>query len=274
VTPAHAETKPPGIGRSAGASRAADASPRYAIYFAPERDDPWWRFGIAWLGRDPESGERLTPPAIAAIPAAEWERMTDAPRVYGWHATLKPPFELAEGAAETDLIAAAQALARTRTGFALAGLSVQRLGRFVALRPDPPDGAILALAEACVREFEPLRKSLTSEELAVRDRGLSARQREFLHTWGYPYVFDEFRFHMTLTGALEVGALERAAAGLTDLARPLEGRPVPVGGICIFQQPTRSTPFRLRWRIRWGGALEAVSERGAASSGAASANTT
>jgi hypothetical protein len=29
------------------------------------------------------------------------------------------------------------------------------------------------------------------------------RQRNYLDRWGYPYVMEEFRFHMTLTGRLD-----------------------------------------------------------------------
>ena len=41
------------------------------------------------------------------------------------------------------------------------------------------------------------------EELKKRrGAGLSSRQELMLTTWGYPYVMEEFRFHLTLTGRL------------------------------------------------------------------------
>ena len=36
-----------------------------------------------------------------------------------------------------------------------------------------------------------------------RKAGLSAAQEKMLLRWGYPYVLDEFRFHLTLTGRLQ-----------------------------------------------------------------------
>ena len=43
---------------------------------------------------------------------------------------------------------------------------------------------------------------------------VTERQASNLDRWGYPYVFDDFRFHMTLTGPLTADDRGRALAWL------------------------------------------------------------
>ena len=59
---------------------------RVAVYYAPEADDPLWRAGCEWLGRDPERGTALAQPVVAGL-----HENTEDPRRYGFHATLKAP---------------------------------------------------------------------------------------------------------------------------------------------------------------------------------------
>jgi hypothetical protein len=63
---------------------------RYAIYYSPNADTLFHRLASEWLGRDAWSGDAQRQPAIADIPA-----LTEEPRRYGFHATLKAPFHLA-----------------------------------------------------------------------------------------------------------------------------------------------------------------------------------
>src|SRR5690606_24575986 len=76
---------------------------RYAIYFTPERDHPLTRKAAQWLGRDAFGGETLPPSSAAPLSAAEVAFQTAAARRYGFHATLKAPFRLAEGTSESEL---------------------------------------------------------------------------------------------------------------------------------------------------------------------------
>jgi hypothetical protein len=133
------------------------------------------------------------------------------------------------------------------------------LGDFLALRPPEPVPALDALAADCVKDLDALRRPMTPEELVRRESsGLTPRQRGLLHTWGYPYVFEQFRFHLSLTGRLEPERLESLTSVLASRWSPLTSRPVPVTGLCIFHQPARTEPFRLRWRVRWGGEVETL----------------
>jgi 2'-5' RNA ligase len=167
------------------------------------------------------------------------------PRHYGFHATLKAPFELADGLTEADLIAALDVFAATRPAFA-ADLVVTSLSSFVALTLAHPCLAMTELHEACVRSFEPFRAALSEADLARRRRApLSATQDARLFAFGYPWIFEDFRFHLTLTGRI-VDAVHRAqiVAALAEYLAPVTGVH-KVSNLCLFHQPERAAPFRV-----------------------------
>ena len=207
---------------------------RYAIYYAPE-PGPLADFGAAWLGWDPARGAPVAHPAIDGLPAPVAE-LTETPRKYGFHGTVKPPFRLAEGTDAAALHAAAQDLCAARAPVRLAGLRLSRLGRFLALTPEGDAGALAALAGTVVRDLDSFRAPLTEAEIARRrpDR-LSPAQRDLLDTWGYPYVFEEFRFHLTLTGPLPDDATAAAVeAALAPVLAPILPRPFTIASLCLF----------------------------------------
>src|SRR6185369_11885844 len=84
---------------------------RYAIYFTPPRESQMTRLAASWLGRDPFDGASVAPPPVTGLTSGEIAFHTAAARRYGFHATLKAPFELDPAETETSL---ADAL----TGFA------------------------------------------------------------------------------------------------------------------------------------------------------------
>ena len=100
-------------------------------------------------------------------------------------------------------------------------------------------------------EFDAYRAPPDAAELAKRHAaGLTPRQAELLARWGYPYVLDEFRFHLTLTGPIADAAERTRVAGLLrPLVAPLLGQPMPVRELCLFHQPDRAAPFRLIQRF-------------------------
>jgi len=145
--------------------------------------------------------------------------------------------------------------AAQRAPFTAPPLRPQRLGRFLALCPLEPSPALSALAADCVRAFDRFRAPPSAAELARRRQaGLSPRQEALLREWGYPYLFDEFRFHMTLTGPAGDGEgaaiLERLVAAASSLAT----LPLQVDAICLFHQPAPDAPFALSRRFAFGGA--------------------
>lgn len=231
-------------------------SMRYAVYFAPEPHTRWWAFGCAWLGYDPAACSAVPQPAIPDVPGDVFAEVTRAPWRYGFHATLKPPMRLAEGADEAGFLAAVERLAAGREAFALPPLQVERLDGFLACTTAARDPRLHALADDCVRELDPFRAPLEAAEIARREAaGLSDAQRALLGRWGYPYVFDEYRFHMTLTGPLErvlpqveIAVTEAATAAVAALA----DEPLRCDAVCVFTQAAPGAPFRLRHRYAFG----------------------
>lgn len=202
---------------------------RYALYFAPA-EAGLWQAGSAWLGWDAATGRPLGQPDLAGLPDA-----TAAARKYGFHATLKAPFRLAEGIAPAAL---QTALAKTAAALApvpLPGLAVTRLGRFLALCPQPQPAALTRLAAEVVTRFEPFRAPLSAAEIARRrPEQLSARQRDLLTSYGYPFVFEEFRFHFSLTGDVDADTLERLAPLARDFFAPHLAQPLRLDRLCLF----------------------------------------
>lgn len=233
---------------------------RYAIYFAPPEESPWWRFGARWLGRDAATGAAVEQPAVEGIDAGAFAALTAAPRRYGFHATLKAPFALREGATAQALAAAVECLAAARAPFRLPPLAVERLRDFLALVPVAHESRIGDLAADCVRALDCFRAPPTPGELARRrSAGLSARQDRYLLEWGYPYVLADFRFHLTLTGSLAGIAPAQATAVVAAATRALAGlagEPLWLDALCLYEEREPGGPFRLAARFPLGaGAL-------------------
>jgi putative phosphonate metabolism protein len=222
---------------------------RYAIYFAPEPGSELAQFGAAWLGYDVATGSDLVQSPIAGIAPERLRAITTEPRRYGFHATLKPPFALAEGTDAGMVNQAVAALARDLPAFAAPRLKLASLLGFWALMLAEPCPEMDRLAAICVGELDRFRAPPPVAELARRRiAGLSPAQEALLVRWGYPYVMDEFRFHMTLTarlGAEEGGVVSRA---LAPLVAPHCQAPLPVNTISLFRQESRDKPFRLMRR--------------------------
>lgn len=173
---------------------------RYAIYFTPSPDTPLARFGAAWLGWDSASGVREGHPQAPGLDVAT---ITATPRKYGFHGTIKPPFVLADGMQPNDLESALRMLCAHAAPVHLEGLELSRLGSFLALTPKGDAHALGALAAKAVEDLDPFRAPPSDDELARRrSRHLSPAQEANLSQWGYPYVRDQFRFHLTLTGRM------------------------------------------------------------------------
>lgn len=184
---------------------------RYAIYYAPDPQIDWVGFSTRWLGWDMETGEQVPHPVIDGVDVAT---VSETPRKYGLHATMKPPFRLREGQSVEALQRACEALAAKQAPVQLDGLEVARLGRFLALCPVGGTDDLNTLAAACVQELDGFRAPAGEAELARRRAsGLTPQQERNLVRWGYPYVLDAFRFHITLTGRLD-----RSTLGLVETA--------------------------------------------------------
>lgn len=211
---------------------------RYAIYFAPMPGTLFHQQASHWLGRDAHTGETLAQPDIDGL-----ERLTAEPRRYGFHATLKAPFALREGVEPEALMRACVALAASIKAVRVR-LKVDLLDGFLALVPDGDPASLQNLAERCVCDLDGFRKPPSDDELARRRKALlTARQDEHLLRWGYPYVLDEFRFHMTLTERLAPGDAARLMTAASAHFAPVLDEPVLVDGITLFQESAPGTAF-------------------------------
>jgi putative phosphonate metabolism protein len=222
---------------------------RIALYYAPEPHDPLHERASAWLGRDAVSGAETPQPAIAGVDIAE---VTADARGYGFHATLKPPFRL-QGDVQAALQAAQDFAART-AAFALPPLQITDLDGFLALREAEPCPALHALADGAVAALDPHRAPATEAEIARRKPDkLSPRQREYLASWGYPYVFAEWRFHMTLTRRLTPAEKAIILPAVTEALGDAPGLTRSVTDICIFAQAAPGAPFTILERLKLRG---------------------
>jgi putative phosphonate metabolism protein len=186
------------------------AGSRFAIYFVPGADTALYRFGASVLGYDCYTGEDVERLRDGGLTQAEWAALTAEPRRYGFHATLKAPFRLKAEIDHEDLLACMRTLAASMQMIPTFEPVVGLVGGFVAIVPAIQSPALDQLAADCVTAFERFRLPLTAQE---RDRrlatGLSHLEAANLDRFGYPYVFEQFRFHMTLTG--QIGPDRRAA---------------------------------------------------------------
>lgn len=222
---------------------------RYAIYFSPPEDSNLWKTGCQWLGRDPLQMRMLEQPGVPGLSARTVLALTERPRRYGFHATLKPPFSLISGETRENLFAALSEFAHERHAFPLPQLQVGDLGGFLALRIRQPCRDLDNLARECVSRFDRFRRQPTRAEFARRCRGLDARQRDLLERWGYPYVMDQWRFHMTLTGPLP-GTQAGAITGfLSRWFEPALREPLWVTDLCVFIEEEANGEFRLGARF-------------------------
>jgi putative phosphonate metabolism protein len=214
---------------------------RLALYWAPDAQDPLHARGSAWLGRDAATGAALPQPAGRA------EVTADA-RLYGLHATLKPPFRLRHGYAAAR--EAAAALAARIAPFDLPPLAVHDLDGFLALRETAPCAPLHALADACVTALDDHRVPPDAAELARRrPERLPPAQRAHLDRWGYPYVFEEWRFHVTLTRRLAPEEKAVLLPAVEAFLGDAPARPRRVAAISLFVQPAPGAPFTIAERL-------------------------
>ena len=193
---------------------------RYAIYFTPPtgRAADAARRELAWPR--PVRRRAVPPPPVAGLSAAEIAFHTAAARRYGFHATLKAPFQLASN--ETEAAAARRPWPTSPADvepFVIPRLAIGQIDGFFALVPAEPRGRARRASPAdVVKAFDRFRSPLTEAEIERRNPdALSAEEFRNLCQWGYPYVFETFRFHMTLTGRVAAGEAPRVRAALDEV---------------------------------------------------------
>jgi len=210
------------------------ALPRYAIYYTPPAG-PLADFGAAWLGWDCAHGCALPHPQIDGVPR-QIADITETPRKYGLHGTLKPPFHLADGCDETGLITALEHVSAMLKPAILDRLELAQLGRFIALIPRGETTGLADIASALVEGLDGFRAPPSAAEIARRNPAhLNDAQRRHLERWGYPYVFDQFKFHITLTGKLPKAEATQTRKVLAPLLAPILPAPFEVREVTLLR---------------------------------------
>jgi len=217
---------------------------RYAIYFAPPADSPLWQKASQWIGRDSAKGMDIPVPETIGVPAERLWGMTVSPRRYGFHATLKAPMWLAEPYEYDDLVAAITRFCARTAPVSAGQLTPRMLGGFLALMPEVQSAELSDFAASCVAGFDALRAPMSASERAKRAQaGLSERQTALLDQYGYPYVMDEFRLHMTLSDRLPEGEHDQMLAAARAWFAPVLAEPVMITHLSVFSEAEPGAPF-------------------------------
>lgn len=204
---------------------------RYAVYYAPRPGDFADR-AAHWLGWDTVAGKALPHPDLPGLPMLD---ITAAPRKYGFHGTIRAPFRLADGLTEQEVRAAVDALAGSLQPARCDGLRLESIEGFLALTLDGCESEVLALAAAVVEGTDCLRAPLTAaDRLKRHPELLSSRQAALFERWGYPYVMEEFQFHLTLTSRLQPVEKEVVAVTVRHHFAAVMPRPFVIEDLCLF----------------------------------------
>lgn len=219
---------------------------RYAIYYTPPPSVALHKVAINWLGRDAFSGELVKRPALCALSADEIAQLTKDPARYGFHATLKAPFRLDDAFDESELLSALMHFASLSAPFVIPRLEIAALGSFFALVPTASVPELNQLANDVVVSLDRFRAPLRAYDIERRqpDR-LNEVQRHNLHRWGYPYIFDQFRFHMTLTGAVEPERQPQIHRVLDEFFAPVLNEPLEISNLALFVEQEPGAPFEI-----------------------------
>jgi len=229
-------------------------TPRYAVYFAPEPNSDLDTFGTAWLGRDMDGSRSRGQSLVPNVSEDRCKELTENPRRYGFHGTLKPPFELNPATTVNALLRTAHVFARGLAPVEIPSLELAVIGKFIALTPTSQSAALEKLSAACVRAFEAFREPLTPEQISsYRSNKLTVHQEQMLEHWGYPYVMEEYQFHMSLTGRIDdPNERETIFSALEKLAKPVLGKSILARHITVFGQSGRDEPMTAIERIPFG----------------------
>lgn len=219
---------------------------RTALYWAPKPSSRLERAAREWLqGKDD---------VLPTFCAEERRQILAAPKHYGFHATIKPPFRLRSQYYLQDLENEVAAFAQEERNrpFEGSSLEVAEMGGFFCLQPVKRSLALQRFAARTVRHFDHFREP--ADELEIKRRragGLTDRQDQLLLEWGYPYVLDEFIFHLTLTGKIQNPSnREVIRQELVDRFRRAIRQPLQIDSLSLFIQHG-SYPFfeYRRWEL-------------------------
>jgi Protein of unknown function (DUF1045) len=222
---------------------------RHAIYYVPAVATLWWKLGSQWLSNSPDGFDSI--PEFRGINRLRREQLIRKPAGYGWHATLVAPFHLRADRTQEEFSERLRTVAAQQRPFELK-VRVGLLSGFAAILPAPPStGHIDRLASTAVTQFDEFRAPLTLNEYKRRRTSIcDSREIEHLERWGYPYVFDRYRFHMTLTDQITPLEAKRVLTWWNKIVDRLGPLPIDEFSWCV--EPQAGAPFAIRERFRFG----------------------
>ncbi|MGA7487834.1 MAG: DUF1045 domain-containing protein [Xanthobacteraceae bacterium] len=234
---------------------------RYAVYFVPAAESELYRFGSSVLGYDCYRNEEIPLPDQFGLDSNAWRKLTEEPRRYGFHATLKAPFRLAPSCTETQLVGAFRSFAGLGQSIARVETEIRMLSDFAAIVPYETSAALETLANQCTTIFDAFRAPMSAQERARRGAsGLSPSQLQHLDRWGYPYVFTDYRFHMTLAAKIPVEHRDQVLDALrTAYRQACRDQPLILDRISLLTQDNEHARFRMLCQAALKGGRETAS---------------
>lgn len=203
---------------------------RYAIFYTAT--GALARFGGAYLGWDSAGGTMVPHPEIPGVDVAG---VTAVPRKYGFHGTLKAPFRMRAGRDPEQLKNALADFAGQHSAFEIGTMGLRHDHGFVALRPSSPSRDLQDLAAEVVRFFDDFRADLNAAEIARRRQvHLTQEQDQQMLAWGYPFIFNDFHFHLTLSGRLETAPAMQLMTALEPHLAKLVPDPFKIDAVTLM----------------------------------------
>jgi hypothetical protein len=179
---------------------------RVAIYFLPKKNSSLENFGKNLLGRDINKKKKisLTRRQKYFINRGftyfdELKDYCEQPAKYGFHATLKAPFRLKRNVKTKNFYDVISHIAAQHSRFKIKGLKIVYSKKFTFITSRKPNKLLINLESDLVKHLDTFRAELNKTEIKKRiPDSLTFKQNKYLKEWGYPFVFDQFKFHMTL----------------------------------------------------------------------------
>ncbi len=219
---------------------------RCAIYFIPPKHDPLTLAATRWIGRDAYGNEQVEPGTIEGLVEEDRAFLTAPVRRFGFHGTLRAPFQLVEGHTLDALSRALGRFAKSTPSILVPHIEIAALSNFFCLVPRHPSHELDALAFRIVETFDGYRAPMSEAELERRyPVQLTERQHANLLAWGHPYVGADYRFHMSLTGPVPPEERAYVRAVLERHFGALLCRPLVVDQIALFYESEPLAPMRI-----------------------------
>jgi hypothetical protein len=219
---------------------------RFAIYYAPPTSSELWQRASRWLGRDAATGN-VPNEGIAGITPDTLTAITPSAARYGFHATLKAPFALAPGRTREELESALQGFSLRHGRVPLGRVELRLLDGFLALTAVVQSPELTDFAGKVVAEFDAFRAPMSAEERERRLKSkLTTYQIGLMDHYGYPYVMDQFLFHMTLTDRMDLAMQERVVPAAAEWFGPALETPVVLDRLSLYYEPEAGGPFLRR----------------------------